>query len=517
MKAETFQAAGPMAAGSAEELLRFEAIQARLPDLFGSIFPDPKAPRTVLVNPSLSLDAEVLANISGLPHYEERLLCMLLLLRLPRTRVIYVTSTQVNPSIVDYYLHLLPGIPGVHARNRLTMLSCHDASTQESLTEKLLARPRMLERLREAIGDPSIAHMTCFNATEKERTLAVRLGIPIYANDPKLEYLGSKSGSRDIFRAAEVTMPPGCENLRDETDIAEALTELKSQTPALGRAAVKLEFGTSGEGNAVFAFDGYPGDGSSLSWVRNELPRRLLFEDKNLDWERFREKFAQMGGIVESWIEGEGKRSPSVQCRINPLGEIEIISTHDQVLGGPSQQIFLGCKFPASEEYRLSIQEAGWRVAEVLRSRSALGRLGVDFVSRREAGEWKHYALEINLRKGGTTHTFRMLQFLTDGRYDSDTGLYLTPSGTPRFYHASDNLKNEDYKRLTPDDLMDIAVEHELHFSAATQEGVFFHLIGALSGYGKLGVVCVSRSAEGATRLYQDTVAILDREALRGF
>jgi len=41
-----------------------------------------------------------------------------------------------------------------------------------------------------------------------------------------------------------------------------------------------------------------------------------------------------MGGIVEAFIEGDIKTSPSVQCLINPLGGVEVLSTHDQLLGG---------------------------------------------------------------------------------------------------------------------------------------------------------------------------------------
>ncbi|MDH3714570.1 MAG: peptide ligase PGM1-related protein [Gammaproteobacteria bacterium] len=498
--------------GSLEELARFAELQRRLIPLFRRIFPDPREPRTVLVNPSLSLDSDVIANIQGLPHYEERLLCMLLLLRLPRTRVVYVTSMPVDPAIVDYYLHLLPGIPGIHARKRLTMLSCHDGSTGETLTKKLLARPRLLEHLSTAIGDPALAHMTCFNATAAERTLAVRLDIPIFANDPALEHLGSKSGSRHVFREAGVPMPVGCEDLRDVHDVAEGLAQLKRNDPGLRRATVKLEYGTSGEGNALFEFRDVP-QGAGLSrWVTNALPGGLQFEEPAMHWEKYAAKFKVMGGIVEAWQEGEETRSPSVQNRITPLGDLEIISTHDQVLGGPSGQVFLGCTFPANDAYRLDIQESGRRIAAVLKERGALGRFGVDFVSVRGEHGWQHYAIEINLRKGGTTHTYRMLQFLTDGTYDEATGLFFTHAGQPRFYYASDNLKHENYKRLAPDDLMDIAVEHGLHFSAATQQGVFFHLIGALSGYGKLGLVCVAASRAAATELYQNTVRVLNEE-----
>ena len=112
--------------GSAAELDRFATLQDRLRPLFERVFPDPRAPRTVLVVPSLTFDWEVIAKIAGLPHYEERLLCMLMLLRLPRTRVVYLSSQPIAESIVDYYLQLLRGVPAGHARDRLTLIACHD-------------------------------------------------------------------------------------------------------------------------------------------------------------------------------------------------------------------------------------------------------------------------------------------------------------------------------------------------------------------------------------------------------
>jgi hypothetical protein len=501
--------------GSPQELERFAALQSRLGPLFLRVLPDPLAPRTVIVIPALSLDRELLSNVLGIRHYEERLLCMLMLLRLPRTRVVYVTSTPVDPTIVDYYVHLLPGIPSLHARSRLHMISCYDGSARATVTEKILARPRLLQRIRRAVGDPEDAHMTCFHATPWERTLAVQLGVPLFANDPDLAHLGTKSGSREIFREAGVSMPEGREHLRDEQDVVAALTELRRRLPEVHRAAIKLEEGTSGEGNALFTFSDCPDGSGAETWIRRELPRGLRFANGTESWESFRAKFARCGGVVERWIHGRRKRSPSVQGRITPDRRVTLISTHDQVLGGPSGQVFLGASFPADEDYRLEIQEIGLRVGKVLEGRGALGRYGVDFVSVKDGDGWRHFAIEINLRKGGTTHTFRLLQFLTDGTFDPASGLYRTSSGEPRYYHASDNLCNEAYKRLTPDDLMDIAAEHDLHFHAATQCGIFFHLIGALSEHGKLGLVSVCKTADGALERFQETIAVLDQEARR--
>jgi hypothetical protein len=185
------------------------------------------------------------------------------------------------------------------------------------------------------------------------------------------------------------------------------------------------------------------------------------------------------------------------------------------VLGGPTGQIFLGSSFPADAAYSRDITEAGQRVGRVLRERGALGRFAIDFISVKREDGWDHRAIEINLRKGGTTHPYLILRFLTDGSYDPGDGTYCTLTAKPCYYYASDNLQSPAYKGLTPDDLIDIVVNNGLHFDGASQQGVVFHLIGALSQYGKLGTVCIGDSHESARKFYDDTVAVLDREAER--
>lgn len=492
-----------------EDRAAFDRLQAHFKATYRAIFDDPAAPRTVVIVPSLSVDQEVMSKISGVHHYEERMLCLLLLLRLPRTQVIYVTSSPVSETIIDYYLHLLPGIPSGHARRRLTLISCDDASPV-ALSRKILARPRMIERIRRAIPDPASAHMTCFTVTELERHLALRLGLPIYGCDPALLPLGTKSGSRKIFREAGIELPDGFEDLSTADDIARALAELKARRPGLAKAVVKINEGFSGEGNAVFDLRAAPSGSAMLAWARARLPH-MSFEAHGMTWELYQSKFTAMGGIVEEFVPGAVKQSPSAQFRVDPFGHLEAISTHDQVLGGANGQIFLGCRFPANAGYRLDIQERAGRAARVLADKGVLGRFGVDFISVKEGDAWRHVAIEINLRKGGTTHPFLMLQFLTDGRYDAATGEFLTPSGRPRCYFASDNLESDAYRGLVADDLIDIAVANGLHFHAATGEGVAFHLIGALSEFGKLGVVAIAETAERAEALYRKTVDVLDR------
>ena len=141
-----------------------------------------------------------------------------------------------------------------------------------------------------------------------------------------------------------------------------------------------------------------------------------------------------------------------------------------------------------------------------------MGRFSIDFISVKEKDHWKNYAIEINLRKGGTTHPFLMLQFLTDGHYDEATGLFLTPNKQQLYYYASDSVQSDAYRGLTPRDLIDIAMFHGLHFDGAAQKGVMFHMIGALSQFGKMGMVCIGSSAEEAYAYYARTIEVLDAE-----
>ncbi|MFN8355642.1 MAG: peptide ligase PGM1-related protein [Spirosomataceae bacterium] len=486
----------------------FVVLQQSLKEQFERAFPDPLAPKTVIVLPSLTLDQEILKKLEGHIHYEERMLSMLMLLRMPRTQVIFLSSMPIDPVIVDYYLHLLPGITGWHARKRLVMLSCFDASAQ-SLTEKILARPRFIETIKRHIPTDHAVHLAAYNVTQQERTLAEVLHVPLYGCDPALSYLGTKSGSRAVFQEVGIPMPAGYENLHDELEIAEALTALKQANRSLRKAVVKLNDGFSGEGNAVFSYKGAPEKGL-CKWVKAQLPKRLRMIAPELSYEVFMQKFVEMGGIVEAFLEGAIKTSPSVQCRITPTGKAEVISTHDQVLGGESGQVFLGASFPAHAQYRQAIGQMGLAVAQQLADYGVMGRFSVDFVSVLQQKQWKHYGIEINLRKGGTTHPYLMLQFLTDGQYNVDTGDYLTPTGQKRYYFATDNLKNPAYKQLTPYDLMDLSICQGLHYDGVTQEGVMFHLMGALSEFGKIGVVCIGKTPERATEIYQKTVRLLD-------
>ena len=109
------------------------------------------------------------------------------------------------------------------------------------------------------------------------------------------------------------------------------------------------------------------------------------------------------------------------------------------------------------------------------------------------------------------------LKFLTNGNYDRSNGCFYSQEDRAKYYIASDNLQKEKYRGLLPEDLMDIIAKHNLHFDSSTKTGSVFHLMGALSEFGKLGLTCIGNSAGEAEDLYSRVEEVLDKESQVNF
>jgi hypothetical protein len=500
----------PSGMSAEQAAAQFDQLQKKLIPLWHLIESFNQHEQTIVVVPSMSVDVAV----TGLEAqgYEERFLFLLLLLAQPRARMIYVTSQAIHPSVIEYYLDLLSGVIPSHALRRLTLLSPYDDSPRP-LSLKLLERPRLLERIEAGIQDKERAHLVCYNTTFLERNLALRLEIPLYGADPRHLFLGTKSGCRRIFAQAGVNHPLGSNNLTSIDDVVSALVQMRAQRPSMKQAVVKLNEGVSGEGNATVDLSNLDGldDAAIVDRVR-----AMRFELGKVSFDDYAAKFRARGGIVEErvGIEAEEVRSPSVQLRITPLGKVELLSTHDQMLGGPSGQKYLGCIFPADPAYATTITRDAAKVGDLLRDAGVIGRFALDFVVTRaqNSASWQTYAIEINLRKGGTTHPFLTLQFLTGGQYDPESATFVAPNGHKKFLVASDHLESPRYRGYTPDDLFDLAVRRGLHFGQVRQTGVVFHMLSALASAGRLGVTAVGNSPEEAQSIFDEAKRVLDEE-----
>ena len=74
---------------------------------------------------------------------------------------------------------------------------------------------------------------------------------------------------------------------------------------------------------------------------------------------------ASKSGSPESNSGAPASRFGSPRC-----SEVEVLSTHDQLLGGPSGKIYLGCQFPADPAYAAAITEMASRWGSGSRGRA---------------------------------------------------------------------------------------------------------------------------------------------------
>ena len=493
---------------AAREIAAFDALKPRLTRLWSEVFAEDDQPYTSVVVPSVTLDPDDLVRTPQVHFYEEILLFLLIRLRNPRARVVYVTSQPIPLPVVDYYLTFLAGIPASHAAARLTLLSAYDGQPRP-LTEKILERPRLVQRIRDAVTDPSRAYLTVLRSTALERRLAVALDLPLNAADPEMDWLCRKSGARRIFAEAGVPVVTGSENVRDETDVVEALAGLAAQRPGLRRAILKADTSYWDEGSAVVRMPAGP------AATRDEFRRALLALElpEGHDRPSFLDRLARRGGVVEEFVEARYRADASVQLRINPLGRVFLTATHDELGAGPPWRLTgRGCLFPADDAYRLRIQEAGLRVGQALADRGLVSRVSIEFMLwRNDPGEeWQLAAHDVNLGVGGSTHPLLAVRFLTGGSLDPRTGLFASPTGRPKYYRCTDHLESPRWRGLLPDDLIEALTIERLNYSPHGEAGALFYMLGAISELGRVGMVAIGNTREEADAVYTRAIATLD-------
>ena len=353
--------------------------------------------------------------------YEERLLCLLLMLRDPGLTLVYVTVLAGRAG----HRRVLPlAAPAGGAQRR-------PRPADAALRERSVGAPadREAARATEPAGpDPvvrpagALGFLLPYMTTELERDLALALDMPLYGADPRHLDHGTKSGSRELFARAGVPHPlgAGARHRRprgDRGDRAAARREARSSS----RRWSSWTTGSPARATPSSISAGCPPPAETGSYSASPSGSQgMALEAPGVSVDAYLPSLAARGGVVEERLTGPDVRSPSVQLEVTPAGDVEIVSTHDQILAGQS---YLGCRFPAAPPYAATITGLAREVGRQLAGAGVIGRSAVDFVVLRDAGGgWNPYAVEINLRSGGTTHPFAALALLTGGGYDARRG-----------------------------------------------------------------------------------------------
>jgi hypothetical protein len=471
----------------------FDRLQAALPDALGANVPRSGRDHAVVAMASFSLSDSLLAHYGPrLPAMEHRYLNASLLLNRIDADLVFVCSLAPDPEVLAYYRSLVPPDVADRMRRRVHVVAVDDDSPRP-LAQKLLDRPDLLDEVRRLVDGRTAV-------IEQEVAVALALGIPVNGTAPALRSEAFKSAGRRLFHHTGVPVPLGREDVHRVDDVAAAAEWVRASSPAVGAVVVKLDDSGAGDGNVVVALR--DDDGTARD------PHEVLADVAALpDW--FLGELGCGGGVVEEMVVGDRLRSPSVQVDLLPGGEVRVLATHDQVLGGDNGQVYLGCRFPADRAYAADLARHGDAVGRELVARGCLGRIGVDFMAARTGDQpWSLTALEVNLRKGGTTHPFSALRNLVPGRYDTESGTWRADAdGSTRAYRSTDNFVEPSLAERRPQSVIDAVREAGLQFDGAQGTGVVLHMLGCLAVDGRFGATAIGRTLEHADELYAATLA----------
>ena len=300
--------------------------------------------------------------------------------------------------------------------------------------------------------------------------------------------LGSKTGCRRLFAEGACRTRSGAEDLHSVDEVVDAVVTMRASGPAMTQVIVKLNEGVSGEGNALVDLRGLPAPGSPRGARRARgAGAAMALEAPETPLDDLLGSSPSGGGIVEERIVGVEVRSPSVQLRVTPTGEVELLSTHDQLLGGPERAELPRLPLPGRLRLRPADQRAGPDHRGAAGAEGALGRFALDFV--------------VVAGRGGRLDAVRDRAQPAQGRHDAPvphaavphrrrattprTGAVpRRPTGREKHLVATDHLESPILRGLTVDDLFDIVARHGLHFDQSRQTGVVFHMISCLTEHG---------------------------------
>jgi hypothetical protein len=445
--------------------------------------------------PSFSVGESLLEHYGDrIPSLEHRyLLAMTMLGRLESCELLFVCSVAPSEEVLEYYFSLIPADRRNDARARFHLLEVTDRSSRP-VAAKLLDSPAKLAELQIMVaGRPALIEP--WNVAAPEMELGRRLGIPINGTSIELWPLGFKSAGRRLLREGGLPVPEGHEDLHSIEQVLAAIQEIRSRRPDAPGVVIKTDDSGAGDGNRVLRF----ADVADPNDFMAELPA----------W--YRAELAE-GCVVEELIAGTRFASPSVQVDLLPGGHWQVLATHDQVLGGDDDQVYLGCRFPAAQAYAARLGHYADDIAALLVKRGLLGRVSVDFAASANGDSWDLYALELNIRKGGTTHPYAALRNLVPGHYDVGMARWVADDGSLRCYESTDNLLATAWRGRSPSSVVAAINAAGLGFDPVTRVGVLLHMLSGLAIDGRIGLTAIGTSHHQALQLFASAVDSLDAD-----
>ncbi|KAL1514674.1 hypothetical protein AB1Y20_003762 [Prymnesium parvum] len=508
-------------------------------------------PRVLIQLPSLSYSPGQRLSIPNLDARQNVQLPRLCSVREPGVDVIYVSPFPLNDDVAHYFAKVLEigGVEEPTKRYKVVVPeNYHRFPSHFSLTTCLLYSPRALRRiLNYCRGKPTYIEPNVVGPEELRLAMALRL--PMLAPSPSLvDLFGSKSGSKRIFHAAQVNMPPGAHDIYGEEHLISTLAQLMCQHLDVPRWIFKLDNEFGGRGIAHLDVDGLSfhaellrsHDASPETWDTDEtqarvqdelvqklmrvLPERTVINTRWLwrSWREYIAAFKRFGGVIEA-APLEILASPSANLFIEPDGNLSVTSTHEQIFSKPFT--FIGAAFPQTSVPFQALREATLAVGKACFERGVIGHVGIDYVAFIDfQGMLRIWAVDLNIRVTHTSVTFGFFDFLVGGSFDTQTGLYSAPiqqrlpDGTlgneelqHRCYVMNELFHHPQLATIHHSAFFNMCRLKGVSFDLQERTGTVFNLMDSFVG-GVLGVLASGRTILESLRKFADCLDFIQKQ-----
>ena len=474
---------------------------------------------------SRECSAELLARLTGSNCFVERPLAPEIIEAAEQKHyLLYITAPDLpdKDRVIDYYIKLksqtLEEIERI--KKRIIVLALDNdqplwLSQKLAAPEATEARNFIAQWVSEQNQHGRKVELHTFEPSALIEKFAEELNLTSDQAPSKTLEIGSKYGAKQIFHDCGIDSPSNTKECRSISELINAISSLLLKYPDTKQLVLKLSstlYG-AGQGNALF-------DTSIIKHLdtpeeMRQQVQQVLTEDnieiidKKLGWQGFVQEIPKAGIIAEVYIEGEIKRSPSVQGVVNSDGTVKVLSVHEQRLA-PNNQTYIGSFYPANEDYRDRVSELFKQIAIQAYTQGHVGSISVDFMCVRDSEDeqWRIFAIEINNRSTGTAHGFRIVKSLLELDIDYNSP-ELIINGENRVYLASDSIYKAQYTGLRPSQVIQAVKASKIHFDINEKKGVVLYMLSGLA-YGKCGAVAIGINENECVAMQNSLYTILD-------